>query len=374
LGGKRRLKGQFRTKVMWRVFRQYGLLLLIILLGFALRVYLLNDVVLSPDERNVTNEFLRIPLDELLQATTRHGFPEHIFAGIFIWFAYNYLGWQLFLLRWPGIIFSVLTLPAIYSLTRKLIGNSYALAATFLLCLSRYHIYSSHQIRGYAHMVFFAIVSFYFLWQGMQKQRWRDWLFYALVSALGLYNQLFSFTLLATQGMIVMVWLAGRAWRQRPLTRLFVRRQILPPLLAGGLSIILAGLLFAPLLPQFFQHSVAADSDFPLSTLSLIDTLLPYLVLFHAFSGAWCLWSGGLFLILILLGTVFLLRFKPDAAGVLLGWLIIPLLLVVVGQLADHIAEVLNVLSQKGTDEDALVEGAVRQKVSALLSRFPIYN
>jgi hypothetical protein len=183
-------------------------------------------------------------------------------------------------------------------------------------------------------MVFFAIVSFYFLWQGMQKQRWRDWLFYALVSALGLYNQLFSFTLLATQGMIVMVWLAGRAWRQRPLTRLFVRRQILPPLLAGGLSIILAGLLFAPLLPQFFQHSVAADSDFPLSTLSLIDTLLPYLVLFHAFSGAWGLWSGGLFLILILLGTDILLRFKPDAAGVLLGWLIIPLLLVVVGQLA----------------------------------------
>jgi glycine hydroxymethyltransferase len=43
-------------------------------------------------------------------------------------------------------------------------------------------------------------------------------------------------------------------------------------------------------------------------------------------------------------------------------------------QVGDHIAEVLNVLSQKGADEDALVEGAVRQKVSALLSRFPIYN
>jgi glycine hydroxymethyltransferase len=43
-------------------------------------------------------------------------------------------------------------------------------------------------------------------------------------------------------------------------------------------------------------------------------------------------------------------------------------------QVGDHIAEVLNVLSQKGSEEDALVEGAVRQKVSALLSRFPIYN
>ena len=40
----------------------------------------------------------------------------------------------------------------------------------------------------------------------------------------------------------------------------------------------------------------------------------------------------------------------------------------------DYIAEVLNVLSQKGVEDDALVEGAVRQKVSALLSRFPIYG
>jgi glycine hydroxymethyltransferase len=40
----------------------------------------------------------------------------------------------------------------------------------------------------------------------------------------------------------------------------------------------------------------------------------------------------------------------------------------------DYIAEVLGVLSQKGADEDALVEGAVRKKVSALLDRFPIYQ
>ncbi|MEX2128828.1 MAG: serine hydroxymethyltransferase [Xanthobacteraceae bacterium] len=43
-------------------------------------------------------------------------------------------------------------------------------------------------------------------------------------------------------------------------------------------------------------------------------------------------------------------------------------------QVGDCIAEVLNVLSQKGVEEDALVEGAVREKVSALLARFPIYS
>ncbi|MBP2152218.1 serine hydroxymethyltransferase [Xanthobacter autotrophicus DSM 597] len=42
-------------------------------------------------------------------------------------------------------------------------------------------------------------------------------------------------------------------------------------------------------------------------------------------------------------------------------------------QVGNLIAEVLDVLSQKGTDEDSLVEAAVREKVSTLLARFPIY-
>ncbi|GAB4068874.1 serine hydroxymethyltransferase [Ancylobacter sonchi] len=43
-------------------------------------------------------------------------------------------------------------------------------------------------------------------------------------------------------------------------------------------------------------------------------------------------------------------------------------------QIGDMIAEVLDVLSQKGTDEDSLVEAAVREKVKGLLARFPIYG
>ena len=43
-------------------------------------------------------------------------------------------------------------------------------------------------------------------------------------------------------------------------------------------------------------------------------------------------------------------------------------------QIGDMISEVLDVLSQKGVEEDTLVEGAVREKVKTLLTRFPIYN
>jgi glycine hydroxymethyltransferase len=43
-------------------------------------------------------------------------------------------------------------------------------------------------------------------------------------------------------------------------------------------------------------------------------------------------------------------------------------------QVGELIAEVLDVLSQKGTDEDSLVETAVRDKVKRLIDRFPIYQ
>jgi glycine hydroxymethyltransferase len=43
-------------------------------------------------------------------------------------------------------------------------------------------------------------------------------------------------------------------------------------------------------------------------------------------------------------------------------------------EVGDYIAEVVGVLSQKGVEADALVEGAVRAKVKTLLSRFPIYR
>jgi glycine hydroxymethyltransferase len=43
-------------------------------------------------------------------------------------------------------------------------------------------------------------------------------------------------------------------------------------------------------------------------------------------------------------------------------------------QVGEMIAEVLDVLSQKGADEDALVEASVREKVKRLVGRFPIYE
>src|SRR5580704_7337947 len=43
-------------------------------------------------------------------------------------------------------------------------------------------------------------------------------------------------------------------------------------------------------------------------------------------------------------------------------------------QVGELISELLGVLSQKGTEEDSLIEAAVRDRVEALVKRFPIYQ
>jgi uncharacterized membrane protein len=199
------------------------------------------------------------------------------------------------------------------------------LAATFLLAFSTYHLGNSIKIRGYSEMAFFAVASFYFLWGAMETSRWRAWLFYALTMTLAIYSHFYAFTLLATQGIIVAIWLVIRAIQQRPKMSVFLSRQVIPPLVSGIGSAIMAILLLSPvLLPRFFQDFVAADTSYPVSTNSLLDFLLPYFDLFNLYSGAVSVWSALLFLILTLAGVFYLFQLKPGLAVMLLGWLLIP--------------------------------------------------
>ncbi|MFN8456213.1 MAG: glycosyltransferase family 39 protein [Anaerolineae bacterium] len=310
------------------------LVLLLLLVGLAARVYLANEVSLSPDERNVTNKFLDIPFQNVFTITTLHGFPEHAFANLLIWTA-DKVGKQIYILRWPGIVFGVLALAMTYKLTRHMLGSTYALVVTFLFSFSAYHLLFAHRIRGYAEMIFLVVASFYFLWRGMKRPAGRrNWLFFALVTGLGIYNHFFTTTVLATQGLIIACWLGLHWWQQRPqVMGAFLRQQALPPLLGGVGSLAVAVILFAPLLPQFLQNARPDDSHFAVSSTSWLETVWPYLNLFDEYSSATTLWGSVLFIMLLLAGIIHLLRVKPAALGVLLGWLLVPILIAALGQI-----------------------------------------
>lgn len=315
-------------------FSRKVLVFLLLMAGLAVRVYLANEVSLSPDERNVTNKFLDIPFQDVFTITTLHGFPEHAFANLLIWTA-DKIGQQIYMLRWPGIVFGVLTLAMTYKLTQKMLGTGYALAVMFLFSFSAYHLLFAHRIRGYSAMIFLVVASFYFLWRGMSRPaNWRNWLFFALVTGLAIYNHFFTTTVLATQGLIIAVWLSLRWWQQpSQLLGGFLRRQALPPFLGGVGSLVVAVILFTPLLPQFLQNARPDDSHFVVSSASWFETMWPYLNLFNEYSGATALWASILFIILLVVGIIHLLRVKPAALGVLLGWLLVPILIAVLGQI-----------------------------------------
>ena len=68
-------------------------------------------------------------------------------------------------LRFSSVLFSLLSIIAIYFLGRKLANKKVGLFASFLLAISSFQIFLSMDARMYPMLLFFAILSCYFFWQ-----------------------------------------------------------------------------------------------------------------------------------------------------------------------------------------------------------------
>jgi mannosyltransferase len=128
-------------------------------------------------------------VDELLTISNAHiGEP-----GILSYIAHNLQGpavsllahyWAVLgtsetALRLPFAVAGALTIPAIYLLARDLTDRWTSLHTAFLLALSPIHLWYSQEIRGYAFVVLFSVLSTHFLMVYIRERR---------ASALALYG------------------------------------------------------------------------------------------------------------------------------------------------------------------------------------------
>jgi mannosyltransferase len=156
-----------------------------------------------------------------------------------------------YVLRFAPALAGVLTVPAVYVLGRRLYGRREGLVAAFLLSVSVYAIYHSQELRFYAWQMLFSTLSLYFLLGGLEHNRKRDWLGFALSTALNLYNHSFALFVLASEGLYVAYVLAAAAVRTGDLpaapwpARL---RSCLPRALWSGTA---AAIALAVYLPQW---------------------------------------------------------------------------------------------------------------------------
>ncbi len=216
---------------------------LAVLAGLAIVVGIsLRFVASSPlwfDEALSVN-IARLPLSELADALRQDGAPPLFYAVLHFWT--DLFGTGDVAVRALSGAVSVATLPLAYLAGRRLGGKAVAWAAVLVLVSSPYAIRFATESRMYALVMFLVLWGYLALRRALESPTVGRLAVVALVTALLLYTQYWSFYVIAATG----VGLVVVSWRGPLDLRRSARRIIV--------AIALGGLTFLPWLPTFLDQ------------------------------------------------------------------------------------------------------------------------
>jgi mannosyltransferase len=185
-------------------FVLYAILLAFVtLLSAFLRMHALTAKSFWLDE-GLSVEIARLPWPQLLHA---------------LWFGDANMSLYLLLLRYwlafgnsegfirgLSVLFSVATVPPIFFLGARLFGRRAGLLAALLLAVNAYHIRYAQEARGYAMVVFFAVLATWLLARNLQDPSSAHWGIYAALCALTTYSHFFGALLVPAHAISLLSW------------------------------------------------------------------------------------------------------------------------------------------------------------------------
>ncbi len=195
---------------------QRVLILSLIILAFALRVYQLDAKSIWFDESHSLN---RASLDLLAIASGKQIWGDMVIQDTthvpFYFFLLHILiklaGDSDFTLRFLSLIFGVLTVPLIYFMGKKFCHARVGLWAALLASFSPFYLWYSQEARMYTLLVFLGLLSVYCLLRAIGEDKARWYATYAVTATAMLYTNLFSFGLFAFEGLLGLL----TAWKPR---------------------------------------------------------------------------------------------------------------------------------------------------------------
>ncbi len=187
------------------------MLLLALLLGAGLRFWRLDAESLWLDE--VTSILLaRSDIPTLIHTTAQDIHPPVYYALLHLWLR---LGEGEFMARAFSAFVGVISIALIYRLGARLFGSEAGAASALLLAVSPLHIWYAQEVRMYILVTLWTLAGTYWLWRALQRDRWWQWLAYALCMALGLYTHYHAIFVLLFQNLFVaFCWLRSRERRR----------------------------------------------------------------------------------------------------------------------------------------------------------------
>lgn len=194
----------------------------ILLFGFALRVYQLDDQSMWSDE-GLSLYRARQALPDLLAGTividgqaSQDTNPPLYFVLLHGLRAVG--GESVFALRYLGVLAAILNLPLLFVLARRLAGWPAGVLAIFWLALSPFHVWQSQEMRNYTLLLFWNLLAAYALSRIVLRRtvphgRWL--LLWGAATLAGIYTHYFGLFMLAFGLAALAVWGVWR-WQGWP--------------------------------------------------------------------------------------------------------------------------------------------------------------
>ncbi len=284
------------------------ILVVILLLSFALRVYRLGYHSLRGDEGStyVFGTEALAELIEFLRVTEFH--PPLYYTLMHGWISWT--GDTEFALRFASVVTGVLLVAPVATLGRTLFNARLGVIAAFLIAVNPYQIFYAQDARSYPLVTLLGMLSTISLWRALKQARWRDWIVYGLIVLGAMYTHYSAALVVMFQGSFV----AWDSWRQHRF-----------PWRYATVGIV-AGLLFLPWLLSIQQLLIGYRGYG--ETVGIADSLWRPLTAFAGgqLLGSEIAWANAfLFLPFLCLGAIGLWGKRRSAALLLLLYLLVPL-------------------------------------------------
>ncbi|TSC90760.1 MAG: Uncharacterized protein G01um10142_251 [Parcubacteria group bacterium Gr01-1014_2] len=218
-------------------------LIIIIGIGAFLRLYLIGSESLRLDETQSiwqashTTEFIHFYMLKNVHLPLHNTFL-HFWIALF--------GFGEASVRTSSAIFGILSLPALYLLSREFLKRKWALVATAIGTISPIWVWYSREVRMYTLLILVTTLSYYFFLRILRTNKLKYYVFYTLVSLVGIYTHYFFLLVLLTQAVFFL-----STWKVDWNSRLTIpKRKILYNFLTAAVILLIA---FSPWLYELIR-------------------------------------------------------------------------------------------------------------------------
>ncbi len=298
---------------MSRQYQHWVILLALILLGFALRLFHLNQASLRGDEAFTVIHWMREPLQQTLTSILTID-PQPPLAYALYYFFGQIAGTQAYIVRFLPAFLNLLGIPALYAIGNRLGNRSIGYIAAALFAISPAILWHAQDARNYPIWAAFAAVSLWLGLAALERRRRIDWALFIAATAIACYLYYLQLFFVAVLNVYVFIVF----WRSKKL------------LLHWVVSQIILGLILAPwfLNPELLSGGGYAGTAGRSDISEYITAFIPTLTYGSAINPELLWLAIGVVLALMGIGLYTLFRLNRKAALLCLLWGIIPLILI----------------------------------------------